>query len=57
MIKTRYTVSTKGSRTTVLRTPGSPKWPRATGTACPPFEEIKHLFPSAAPKPRRKKKR
>jgi hypothetical protein len=57
MIKTRYTISTKGSCTTVLRKPGSPKWPRATGTACPPFEEIKHLFPSAGPKRSRKKRK
>lgn len=60
MTKTRYTITTKGSITTVLRKPGSRKLPRSTGFSSPPFEKIKHLFvrpPTAAPKSKRKKKR
>jgi hypothetical protein len=60
MTKTRYTIRTRGSRTIVRRTPDSPDWPLATGTASPPWEEIKHLFdspPKQSPKPKRPKRR
>jgi hypothetical protein len=61
MAQTRYTITTKGSRTVIRRRGGrrGVSVP-ARGTSSPPFEEIKHLLerhPDAVAKSRARKKR
>ena len=57
MQKTRYTISTSGSRTVVRKT-SSGRFTLARGTSSPPYEEIKHLLskPASAKRSKDKKK-
>ena len=47
MAKARYTITTRGARTTVVLKSVSGRHSRALGTSNPPFAEIEHLWPKS----------